>query len=150
MSWDWLNIPSWDLVRLTRSVAKRSLSASFLSKESVTQRDIIDGWKLGEFNSSMHRATSFSSRALKHHTKKPIIKNDRAYRKLQLINSLNKRVNDRRHTYMRLYNALLQIFPHIYAIYIYIYIIAESKIIHLIIWQGKYKQFMSLWDYSFN
>lgn len=55
---------------------KRSLSPSFLSKESVTQRHIIVGWKLGEFKSLMHRATSFSSRALQHETKKPLIKNE--------------------------------------------------------------------------
>jgi hypothetical protein len=46
-------------------LAKRSLSKSFLSNESVTQIEIIEGWKLGEFNSLMHRETSFSSLALK-------------------------------------------------------------------------------------
>jgi len=43
ISWVWQNNLSWHLQRLTRSLAKRSLSISFLSKESVTHRDIMEG-----------------------------------------------------------------------------------------------------------
>lgn len=65
MSWSWFKVPCWDFTRLTSSLAKRSLSASFLSNESVTHRETMEGWKLGEFKSLTHKASSFSSLALK-------------------------------------------------------------------------------------
>jgi hypothetical protein len=39
----WLSKLSWDLHKFTRSLAKSSLSRSFLSNESLIQSDISEG-----------------------------------------------------------------------------------------------------------